>query len=240
MMNSDTIERLNRLWKEKFEIERLELELEKLQEQRHQKYGSTLESLHSTVDEIRGSTRHETIQSKKIEEELPPLMQQVKALQQQLQTLHQKIHSVSLQCNELRCVDPERVEAERMLRLAAEEHEYSRNVMKEWESKLTTIRNKRNRSKAKMFHEAQQKSMEIEKARSLSNKAKERRHQEQQLTLQKTMHSQQKLQNLKSRNEELQKEYEIQLKEEEMIRRKIHRMEDFVEQNEAIVKLLNN
>ena len=237
--SSDMNISLNKLWREQFHITQLEETLEKLQSQRQSKYGNRMEQLQTQLNQMITDARNKNNQSNQIEAEVPKLMQHVDELNASIKQLDQHINTQSRACNEMRCVDPERIQGERLLRLAMEDLNESSQEKKEWEVKLSKARNKRNRKISSSFHEAQTISNEIENARSLCLDAKENRRLALEKTLKKEDRATNQLDHLIKRNEELQLEYEAQLKEEEVLRRKMGRMDDFVQQNDAIRSLLS-
>ena len=88
------------------------------------------------------------------------------------------------------------------------------------------------------FSVAQSKALEIDKIREEYNRQCAEKKRKERLEQIQLNFSETELRRLEARNIELQKEYEAQLKEEEVLRRKINRMKDFEEQNSTIRTLI--
>ena len=224
--------RLNELWKKTFRIFDLRRQLDEFQHHRTTLYPTdTME--HEKFDALMQSSKSRLIQINSLLKANQYEQTRVENTQKCIIGVDQQINKTSIACNELQCTVPQRIETERALASAAEALEQSQAEQTHWERKLTKTRNQKNRAASASFAAAQRKAVEIEQARSEYehhlNRSKKVLNMRKESTMSKT-----ELPLLVHRNNELQKEYEVQLREEEALRRKTNRMADFEKMNEAI------
>lgn len=228
--------RLNALWKKSFNIDTLKIELEEYQNNRLKNYDlTTLENELSQAINRSNDKHNEMI---RVDETNESILRHLEELKKETEAVERTITDISLKLNELRVIDPHRTHMEKLLRLASEKINEASEEEKKWEKKLTKTRNQRNRAKSLAFSVAQSKALEIDKIREEYNRQCAEKKRKERLEQIQLNFSETELRRLEARNIELQKEYEAQLKEEEVLRRKINRMKDFEEQNSTIRTLI--
>jgi hypothetical protein len=230
-MELDMNIRLNELWKKTFRIFDLRRQLDEFQHHRTTLFPTdTMEN--EKLNALLQSSKSLLIQSTSLLQANQYEQTRVENTKKSIIDVDQQINKTSIACNELQCTVPQRIEIERALASASESLAQTQQEQKYWERKLTKTRNQKNRAATASFAAAQRKAVEIEQARSEYehhlNRSKKVLHN----CSISTCASQ--LPRLVHRNNELQKEYEVQLREEEALRRKTKRMADFEEMNEAI------
>ena len=225
-MELDMNIRLNELWKKTFRIFDLRRQLDEFQHHRTTLFPTdTMEN--EKLNALLQSSKSLLIQSTSLLQANQHEQTQVENTKKSIIDVDQQINKTSIACNELQCTVPQRIEIERALASASESLAQTQQEQKYWERKLTKTRNQKNRAATASFAAAQRKAVEIEQARSEYEHHLNRSK--------KVLHmSKTELPRLENRNNELQKEYEVQLREEEALRRKTNRMADFEEMNEAI------
>ena len=229
----DMTDDLNALWRHQFHITTLQTQLESYQDLRVSKFDRS--KLQNQLDQTIAASNQIRLEATSTQENNSLLTRQIATIKTQIERVDQNINKVSIECNTLRCSDPERVNIEKLLRLAAEELEQAAAEQKQEEANLIKVRNQINRARSLHFLDAQKTVSEIDVARSAYEKH---------VAVQNTTHkrsvdaSKSELTRLTTRNSELQKEYEAQLKEETQGIARLHRMEDFVEQFEQIRTLI--
>jgi hypothetical protein len=234
-MELDMNIRLNELWKKTFRIFDLRRQLDEFQHHRTTLFPTdTMEN--EKLNALLQSSKSLLIQSTSLLQANQYEQTRVENTKKSIIDVDQQINKTSIACNELQCTVPQRIEIERALASASESLAQTQQEQKYWERKLTKTRNQKNRAATASFAAAQRKAVEIEQARSeyehhlnRSKKVLHMRKNQSSSTMSKT-----ELPRLENRNNELQKEYEVQLREEEALRRKTNRMADFEEMNEAI------
>ena len=234
-MELDMNIRLNELWKKTFRIFDLRRQLDEFQHHRTTLFPTdTMEN--EKLNALLQSSKSLLIQSTSLLQANQHEQTRVENTKKSIIDVDQQINKTSIACNELQCTVPQRIEIERALASASESLAQTQQEQKYWERKLTKTRNQKNRAATASFAAAQRKAVEIEQARSeyehhlnRSKKVLHMRKNQSSSTMSKT-----ELPRLENRNNELQKEYEVQLREEEALRRKTNRMADFEEMNEAI------